>query len=70
MSAYIVSYKRYPDDFTSTNIVWADDYSKVSLEFDRCYWFAAHIAPEWEVKAARNKGMPERWLGDKIIDMQ
>ena len=62
MEAYIVSYKREPNNPTSTNIVWADDYEQVAEEFADCDWFAAHRAMEWEVKENRAKGMPERWL--------
>ena len=63
MAAFIVSYRKDTEDkFASANIVWADDYEQVAKEFDDCDWFSGHIAPEWEVKANRAKGMPERWL--------
>ena len=65
MTAYLVSYTQYEDDIaSSTNLVWAEDYSKVQQEFNDCAWFAAHVATEGEVKTARDKGMPERWLMD------
>lgn len=62
MPAYKVSYREREDSPACANIVWADDYVRVSEEFSGCDWFSAHVAPEWEVRECRAKGMPERWL--------
>lgn len=64
MGAYKVSYRRFENSTEpcSSNLVWAHGYEDVAREFDGCAWFSAHVAPEWEVKECRAKGMPERWL--------
>ncbi len=63
INAHFVSYRRHEDDrFTSTNIVHARSMANIDREFDDCAWYSIRWAPEAEVKAARAKGMPERWL--------
>lgn len=61
MPAYIVSYRKFHNSTepVSTNIVWAPSYAVVSDYFDKCDWFAAERAVEWQVKENRAKGMPE-----------
>ena len=62
MRAYKVSYRKVEDSPVCANIVWAEDYGQVSEEFSGCDWFSAHVAPMWQIKECRAKGMPERWL--------
>lgn len=64
MPAYKVSYRRFQNSTEpySSNLVWAESYGMVAREFEKCAWFSAHVAPVWEIKECRAKGMPERWL--------
>lgn len=60
---YFVSYERYEDDFVaSTNIVHARSFADVEKEFESCSWYSARTAEDYEVAAAKAKGMPERWV--------
>lgn len=66
---YFVSYKRHEDErFTSTNIVHVEDETMenrgdaIYREFGGCAWFSAVPASEGEIRSAKAKGMPERWL--------